>query len=178
VAWIVFVLVLVAEGLFVGAIGRLVVPGPDPMSIAKTVVVGIGGSLLAGVVARALFNSYAGLFLSVAGAALIVWLLRRWDERQGRRPARPGQRRGRWFVGPGMAGGVWTSGTGRRRDGDETLDRRTRGPRSGRHHDSDEIVDAEVVDEIPADAQVVDAEVVEPGPADRTRPGSRRQFSR
>jgi uncharacterized membrane protein YeaQ/YmgE (transglycosylase-associated protein family) len=166
VAWIVFVLALVAGGLVVGALGRLVVPGPDPMSIGKTIVVGISGSLLAGVVARVLFNSYAGLFLSVAGAAFIVWLLRRWEQRSGRRPAPQGRRRGRWFVGPGIAGGVWTSHGGRHEVRDETLDRRGRRPvpRAG---DPDDIVDAEIVDEIPAGAQPVDAEVGEPASPER-----------
>jgi uncharacterized membrane protein YeaQ/YmgE (transglycosylase-associated protein family) len=173
VAWIVFLLVLVAEGLFVGALGRLVVPGPDPMSVGRTIAVGIGGSLLAGIVARALLNSYAGLFLSVAGAALIVWLLRRWDERHGRRPASAGHRRGRWFVGPGIAGGVWTSQGRRGVRGDERPIGRRR-PSAGRRDDPDEIVDAEVVDEIPADAEVVDAQVVEP-PTTGRRPGPYRQ---
>ena len=167
-AWIVFLLVLVAEGFVVGALGRLVVPGPDPMSAGKTVAVGICGSLLAGVVARALFDSTAGLFLSVAAAALIVWLLRRWDERHGRRPAPMARRRGRWSVGPGIAGGVWTSRGGLRGTADEPLDRRQRPAAAGRG-DPDEVVDAEIVDEVPADAQVVDAEVVDSGTLRATR---------
>jgi uncharacterized membrane protein YeaQ/YmgE (transglycosylase-associated protein family) len=158
VAWILFVIVLVAEGFFVGALGRLVVPGPDPMSAGKTVAVGIAGSLLAGVVTRVLFGSYAGVFLSVAGAAFIVWLLRRWDERHGRRPAAAARgRQGRWFVGPGIAGGVWTNARGTRRD-PGAPDRRSRP--SARRHDPDEIVDAEVVDEVPPGAQVVESEIV------------------
>jgi len=169
-AWIVFVLVLVAEGLFVGALGRLVVPGPDPMGIAKTVLVGIPGSLVAGAVSRVLFNSYAGLFLSVAGAALIVWLLRRWDKRHARRPETARRRHGRWFVGPGIAGGVWTNAGGRRWH--DPVDIRG-GPSARRVDASDDIVDAEVVTEIPPDAEVVDAEVVEDDTTDAAARRSR-----
>jgi uncharacterized membrane protein YeaQ/YmgE (transglycosylase-associated protein family) len=35
-------------GAIGGAFGRLVLPGPDPMSIGLTILVGIGGSLIAG----------------------------------------------------------------------------------------------------------------------------------
>jgi uncharacterized membrane protein YeaQ/YmgE (transglycosylase-associated protein family) len=74
-----FVLLLLLTGLVVGALGRLAIPGPDPMSIGMTIAVGIGGSLLGGLVGRLLFGDrYQGsLLLAVAGAALIVWLLGR-----------------------------------------------------------------------------------------------------
>jgi uncharacterized membrane protein YeaQ/YmgE (transglycosylase-associated protein family) len=71
------------SGLFIGALGRLAVPGPQPIGCLGTMAAGIGGSLIAGVVGRLLFgSSYApGIILSVLGAALLVWLLtrnRRW----------------------------------------------------------------------------------------------------
>ena len=68
---------LVVSGLVVGALGRLAIPGPNPMSIGKTILVGIGGSFLGGLVGYALFRGRSGLILSVLGAALIVWLLER-----------------------------------------------------------------------------------------------------
>lgn len=71
-----FLLIAALSGLFVGALGRLALPGPDPMSIGMTILVGIGGSLLGGLVGRLLFGD-GGLILAVAGAALIVWLIRR-----------------------------------------------------------------------------------------------------
>ena len=73
-----FIVFVIVSGLVVGALGRLAIPGRDPMGIGMTILVGIGGSLLGGLVARLLFGDRpAGMLLSVAGAALIVWLLRR-----------------------------------------------------------------------------------------------------
>jgi len=66
---------LVLSGLVVGALGRLAIPGPNPMSAGSTILVGIGGSLIGGLVGTILFNRPGGLILSVLGAALIVWLL-------------------------------------------------------------------------------------------------------
>ena len=71
------VLITVVSGLVIGALGRLVIPGPDPMSIGMTILIGIAGSLIGGLIGRALFGD-GGLLLSVAGAALLVWLTRRW----------------------------------------------------------------------------------------------------
>ncbi len=72
---------LILSGLIVGALGRLAIPGPNPMSIGMTILVGVGGSLIGGIVGYLLFGRrYAGsLLLSVAGAALIVWLIQRRD---------------------------------------------------------------------------------------------------
>ena len=79
---ILFILGLILSGLVVGALGRLAIPGPNPMSIGQTILVGIGGSLLAGLTVGLLFNRKAGLLLSVLGAALIVWLLERNSARR------------------------------------------------------------------------------------------------
>ena len=78
-----YVLSLVVGGLIVGALGRFAIPGPNPMSIGMTILVGIGGSVLGGLVGALLFGRRGGggLILAVLGAALIVWLLER------RRPA-------------------------------------------------------------------------------------------
>jgi uncharacterized membrane protein YeaQ/YmgE (transglycosylase-associated protein family) len=61
----------------VGALGRLVVPGPNPMGAGQTLLVGIGGSLLGGLVGNLLFNRPGGILLAVLSAALIVWLIER-----------------------------------------------------------------------------------------------------
>ena len=79
---IAFILGLVITGLVVGALGRLAIPGPNPMSIGMTIAVGIGASLVAGLVARLLFNTSAGLLLAVLCSAGIVWLLQRNQRRR------------------------------------------------------------------------------------------------
>ena len=73
-----FIIGLIIMGLIVGALGRLAIPGPNPMSVPITIAVGIGGALLGGLVGRLIFGKNGGSWLlAVAGAALIVWLLQR-----------------------------------------------------------------------------------------------------
>lgn len=75
---IVYLVLLAVGGLFVGALARLALPGPDPMSLFQTMLVGIAGSLAAGLVALFMFGSHGGgILLSVVFAALIVYLVRR-----------------------------------------------------------------------------------------------------
>ncbi len=47
---LVYLLVLSLSGLVIGALGRLAIPGPDPMSIWMTILIGIAGSLVGGLV--------------------------------------------------------------------------------------------------------------------------------
>ena len=70
---------LIVSGLIIGALGRLAVPGRQPIGCLWTMLVGIAGSLLAGLVGRVLFgeNYSAGWILSIAFAALLVWLFTR-----------------------------------------------------------------------------------------------------
>ena len=87
---ITFLILLVISGLVVGALGRLAIPGPDPMGIGATILVGIGGSVIGGLVGYALFHRPGGILLSVAGASLIVFGIRKsrggsLDDPYGRR---------------------------------------------------------------------------------------------
>jgi uncharacterized membrane protein YeaQ/YmgE (transglycosylase-associated protein family) len=79
---LVFILSLVITGAIFGALGRLAVPGPNPMSIGMTILVGIGGAFLGGLVGALLGAPPLLVFiLEVLGAAGIVYLMQR-------RPAR------------------------------------------------------------------------------------------
>ena len=80
---ILYLILLAVSGLIVGALGRLALPGPDPMTIPQTILVGIGGSLLAGIVVRLLFGRSASLLAAVLGATAIVALIRRSRARSG-----------------------------------------------------------------------------------------------
>ena len=85
----VFILALVIGGLIIGALGRLVVPGPNPMGILGTVAVGLAGSAVGGVIGRFALgwrrrNSLGlGFVLAVACTGAIIFLL---QNRGGRRP--------------------------------------------------------------------------------------------
>jgi uncharacterized membrane protein YeaQ/YmgE (transglycosylase-associated protein family) len=73
-----YLILLFVGGLFVGALGRLALPGPDPMSIWMTALIGIAGSLAAGLLWWVIFHrNGGGIVLSVAFATLIVYLIRR-----------------------------------------------------------------------------------------------------
>jgi uncharacterized membrane protein YeaQ/YmgE (transglycosylase-associated protein family) len=74
-----YILALVLSGLIVGALGRLALPGPDPMSIGMTILIGIAGSFIGGLVMLAITGgrNAGGIVVSVAGATLIVYLIRR-----------------------------------------------------------------------------------------------------
>jgi uncharacterized membrane protein YeaQ/YmgE (transglycosylase-associated protein family) len=81
---IAYLLGLVLTGLIVGALGRLAIPGPNPMTIGMTILVGLGGAFLGGIVGWILFGrNGGGLILAVAGSALIVWLIERNRAKQG-----------------------------------------------------------------------------------------------
>lgn len=67
------VIVILLTGLIVGALGRLAVPGRDPMPLWLTILIGIVGSIAGGMVALALGFGAGGVFvLSVLAATLIV----------------------------------------------------------------------------------------------------------
>lgn len=74
-----FVIVLAFIGLLVGAVARVLVPGPTPMGILGTIGAGIAGAFIGGFIGRLLFgpglsNGWSFL-LSVVAAAGVVWLV-------------------------------------------------------------------------------------------------------
>jgi uncharacterized membrane protein YeaQ/YmgE (transglycosylase-associated protein family) len=60
-----YILVWILVGLVVGALARLAIPGPNPMSIGMTILVGIGGSIVAGLIGYALGFERGSFILSV-----------------------------------------------------------------------------------------------------------------
>ena len=77
-----FIIAMVIIGIIAGYLGRLLVPGPDPMSVVGTIVLGIAGSFVGGSLATLLnvsFYGWLGNFLvATVGAILILWLWRRF----------------------------------------------------------------------------------------------------
>lgn len=73
-----FLIIALFIGLFVGAIARLLLPGPDPMGMGMTAVIGVAGSFIAGLFSWYVLHRHgAGLLLSVLFSMLLVWLYRR-----------------------------------------------------------------------------------------------------
>ena len=85
ISWAVF-------GLIVGAIARFLYPGRQPMSILMTMVLGVIGSLLGGLVSwmfgfdpeEGAFQG-AGWIMSILGAIIVVWIGLFSASRGGRR---------------------------------------------------------------------------------------------
>jgi uncharacterized membrane protein YeaQ/YmgE (transglycosylase-associated protein family) len=76
---LVYLIALVFSGLIVGALGRLALPGPDPMSIPMTIAIGLVGSFVGGLLTLAITGgrSAGGIVVAVAVATFIVYLMRR-----------------------------------------------------------------------------------------------------
>ena len=79
-----YVIGLLLSGLLVGALARLLLPGRDPMSIFETILVGVAGTLIAGLITYYAFDQQAaaGILLSVLCAIGIVFAVRKLRERQ------------------------------------------------------------------------------------------------
>ena len=79
-----FIAILLFVGIIAGAIARVLVPGPDPMTFVGTWALGVGGSFVGGLLGAVLFGfdlddgliQLAGFFGSIAGAVVIL-LVRR-----------------------------------------------------------------------------------------------------
>jgi uncharacterized membrane protein YeaQ/YmgE (transglycosylase-associated protein family) len=85
---LVFLIIAAVIGLVVGALARLLLPGPDPMGIGMTTLIGIAGSLIAELFSWYVLHRHgAGLILSVLFSMLLVWLYRRSAGGTSRREA-------------------------------------------------------------------------------------------
>lgn len=72
-----YLITLVIVGLIVGAVARLLLPGPDPIGIGLTILVGIGGSLIGGWVGSLFLGRPGGFILGVLCSMLILYVMRR-----------------------------------------------------------------------------------------------------
>lgn len=72
-----FLVILFFSGLIVGAFGRLALPGPDPMGLFMTSLIGIAGAFLGGIAGLYLLGRPGGFMLAVLAATGLVYLVRR-----------------------------------------------------------------------------------------------------
>jgi uncharacterized membrane protein YeaQ/YmgE (transglycosylase-associated protein family) len=72
-------LVFLLVGLVVGVIARLLMPGPDPIGILGTIIVGIVGAIVGGYLWIAAFGNSEGpeWIGSIVVAMGLLWLYRR-----------------------------------------------------------------------------------------------------
>ncbi|MCA1692727.1 MAG: GlsB/YeaQ/YmgE family stress response membrane protein [Actinobacteria bacterium] len=68
--------------MIIGALGRLAVPGPNPMTIGMTILIGIAGAFVGGLIAYLLGASVGIAFvLEVLAAAAIIYFMQRRPRR-------------------------------------------------------------------------------------------------
>jgi uncharacterized membrane protein YeaQ/YmgE (transglycosylase-associated protein family) len=71
---------MIVIGLIVGALAKLVMPGHDPGGIIVTILLGIGGSILAGLIGRSVGwyreGEPVGFLASLVGAVIILAIYR------------------------------------------------------------------------------------------------------
>ena len=78
--WLLYLITLALWGLIIGAFARLALPGKDPLSLFQTMLVGLGGSFLGGVIVYLITGGRyygAGWLGSLACATLIMYFIRR-----------------------------------------------------------------------------------------------------
>ena len=67
-----YIIFLLLWGFIVGGLARLAVPGPDPMPIWKTIALGLGGSIIGGVIGQLLFGNPGGITLAFLCTVLLL----------------------------------------------------------------------------------------------------------
>jgi uncharacterized membrane protein YeaQ/YmgE (transglycosylase-associated protein family) len=88
---IAFIISILIWGFILGGLARLAIPGPDPMPIWMTIAIGIGGSLIGGIISRLVFGTGVSFFFAFLGAVLLVIAYRKFV--QNRPLTGPGARR-------------------------------------------------------------------------------------
>jgi uncharacterized membrane protein YeaQ/YmgE (transglycosylase-associated protein family) len=80
------ILGMLVLGLFIGALARFALPGPDPMPIWATIGLGLAGSFLGGLIAAVIGlrseDTFGLLLAAVIGAAILLFLYRRFVQKR------------------------------------------------------------------------------------------------
>jgi uncharacterized membrane protein YeaQ/YmgE (transglycosylase-associated protein family) len=76
------IVAIALTGLVVGALARFAVPGPDPMPIWLTILLGLAGSFLGGGLGFAVAGLVGALVGSVVAATVLLILYRRFVQKR------------------------------------------------------------------------------------------------
>jgi len=77
---LIFIIGLLVGGLIVGALARLALPGPDPMPIWATILLGVAGMIVGGLILGLLLGHGLGIVGGILGAMLLLYLYRRFAQ--------------------------------------------------------------------------------------------------
>lgn len=88
-----FLLTLIVVGAIAGFLARALVPGPDPMSVPETILLGIVGSFIGGFLASLIFHGEldfkaGGIVGSIIGAVIALLVYRQVKARGSASPSR------------------------------------------------------------------------------------------
>lgn len=75
---LVFLILIAVFGYVVGGLARWALPGPDPMPWYSTIALGIGGSIVGGLILRILVGSALGFLGAFSGSVLLLGLYRKY----------------------------------------------------------------------------------------------------
>lgn len=80
---VLYIVAVAFSGLIVGALARLLLPGRDPMSLFQTMLVGVAGSLIAGLIGYYAFDREEGpgFLLALICTVLLVFGVRKMRQR-------------------------------------------------------------------------------------------------
>lgn len=74
------IIIMLVIGLVVGALAKLIMPGKDPGGVIVTILLGVAGSMLAGLIGRSAGwyapTEVAGFVASIGGAVLLLFIYR------------------------------------------------------------------------------------------------------
>ncbi len=85
-----YLILLVLTGVIVGGLARLALPGPDPMSLFQTMLLGLAGNFIAGLVVWLVWRHTApGIVISVVCSTVILYFIRRSRGGGLQRPSGP-----------------------------------------------------------------------------------------
>jgi uncharacterized membrane protein YeaQ/YmgE (transglycosylase-associated protein family) len=76
-SFVAYLILIAVGGIVVGALARLALPGKDPMTLGQTMLIGIAGSLIGGLITWAVWDAGPGIAISVLFATVIVYFVRR-----------------------------------------------------------------------------------------------------
>ena len=88
-----FIIVMLIIGAVAGFVARFLVPGPDPMGVGATILLGVVGSFIGGFLGWAIFGKdlnegalqASGIIGSIIGAVIALLVYNAVTHRSGRR---------------------------------------------------------------------------------------------
>ena len=76
------IIIWIMYGLIVGSIAKWLHPGEDPVGIVNTIIVGISGSIIGGIINYFANGAYsltpAGALMGIVGGVIFCWIYRKY----------------------------------------------------------------------------------------------------